>query len=79
MKLPEVLTQNRPKHMKLPKILPEIATPYTNPGGPVPPWPPPPPTPMGLVENDSAKKCVFLATAHEAMTSQKLFWFSADS
>ena len=34
--LPKILTQNRPKYMKLPKI----STPYTNRGGPVPPGPP---------------------------------------
>ena len=33
MKLPEILTQNRPKYMKLPKNLPEISIPYTNRGG----------------------------------------------
>ena len=38
-----------PKYMKLPKILPEIWTPYTNRGGGASaprPTPPPPPTPM---------------------------------
>ena len=35
-KLPEILTQNRPKYLKLPKILPEISTPYTNRGGQCP-------------------------------------------
>ena len=33
MKLPKILTQNRPNYMKLPKILPEISTPWTNRGG----------------------------------------------
>ena len=47
MKSPEILTQNRPKYMKLAKILPEISTPYTNWEGPVPPGPPSP-TPMDL-------------------------------
>ena len=50
MKLYEILTQNRPKYMKLP----EIWTPYTNRGGggggggeaSAFPAPPPPPTPM---------------------------------
>ena len=32
--------------MKLPKILPEISTPYANRGGQCPPRPPPPPMPM---------------------------------
>ena len=36
MKSPEILTQNRPKYMKLPKILPEILTPYTNRGAGAP-------------------------------------------
>ena len=34
MQSPEILTQNRPKYMKLPKILPEIWTPYTKLGPP---------------------------------------------
>ena len=45
MKLSEILTQNRPKYMQLPKILPEIWTPYTNRGASAPPAPPAP-TPM---------------------------------
>ena len=39
MKSPKILTQNRPKYMKLPKILPEISTPNTNRGGQCPPPP----------------------------------------
>ena len=47
MKPPEILTQNRPKYMKLHKILLKISTSYTNRGGgAVPPPAPPPPTPM---------------------------------
>ena len=33
MKSPEISKQNRPKYMKLPKLLPELRTPYTNQGG----------------------------------------------
>ena len=40
MKLPEILTQNRPKYIKSPKILPEIWTPYTNREGQCLPAPP---------------------------------------
>ena len=40
MNLPKILTQNRPKYMKSPKILPEISAPYTNRGSQCPPGPP---------------------------------------
>ena len=64
MKLPEILTQNRPKYMKLPKILPKISTPYTNRGVGAPPPPPPPPQPptpigMGLKPSETEVAVIF--------------------
>ena len=47
MKSPEILTQNRPKYIKLPKI----STPYSNRGGGGGQCPPAPPTPMASIAN----------------------------